>query len=85
MDSAVSTFITKYKELRNPTCRLNEKLDRIHEEIHAGWLFTLYDYLSGAEGRKCILKGWEKAGVAEIDNSDKPLPPVDPFEEIYRA
>ena len=35
--------------------------------------------------RKCILKGWEKSGVTEIANSDKPLPPVDPFEEIYRA
>ena len=35
--------------------------------------------------RKCILKGWEKARVTEIANSDKPLPPVDPFEEIYQA
>ena len=25
------------------------------------------------------------AGVKEIVNSDKPLPPVDPFEEIYQA
>ena len=53
--------------------------------IHAVWLVALYDYLTSAEGRKCILKGWEKAGVMEIANSDKPLPPVDPFEEIYRA
>ena len=48
----ISTFI---KSCGNP--RLNEKLDTIHEEIHAGWLFTLYDYLTGAERRKCILKG----------------------------
>ena len=48
-----------FKELWNP--RLNEKFDTIHEETHAGWLFALYDYLTGAEGRKCILKGWEKA------------------------
>ena len=53
--------------------------------LHAGWLAVLYDYLTGAEGRRCILKGWEKAGVKEIANSDKPLPPVDPFEEIYQA
>ena len=52
--------------------------------LHAGWLVALYDYLTGAEGR-CIFKGWEKAGVKEIVNSDKPLPPVDPFEEIYQA
>ena len=32
-----------------------------------------------------IFKGWEKAGVKEIVNNDKPLPPVDPFEEIYQA
>ena len=51
----------------------------------AGWLVALYDYLTGAEGRRCIFKGWEKAGVKEIVNSDKPLPPVDPFEEIYQA
>ena len=54
--------------------------------IHATWLVELYDYLTGAEGTKHILKGsWEKAGVKEIANSDKPLPPVDPFEVIYRA
>ena len=53
--------------------------------LHAGWLVALYDYLTGAEGRRCIFKGWEKAGVKEIVNSDKPLPPVDPFEEIYQA
>ena len=43
--------------------------------LHAGWLVALYDYLTGAEGRRCIFKGWEKAGVKEIVNSDKPLPP----------
>ena len=32
-----------------------------------------------------LSKGWEKAGVKEIANSDKPLPPVDPFEKIYQA
>jgi len=53
--------------------------------LHAGWLVALYDYLTGAEGRRCIFKGWEKAGVKEIVNSDKPLPPADPFEEIYQA
>ena len=53
--------------------------------LHAGWLVALYDYLTGAEGRRSIFKGWEKAGVKEIVNNDKPLPPVDPFEEIYQA
>ena len=53
--------------------------------IQAGWLVAIYDYLTGAEGRKCILKGWEKAGVKDSVNSDKPPPPVDPFEVIYRA
>ena len=38
--------------------------------------------LHQSPGRRCILKGWEKAGVKEIANSDKPPPPVDPFEEI---
>ena len=28
--------------------------------LHAGWLVALYDYLTGAEGRRCVLKGWEK-------------------------
>ena len=53
--------------------------------LHAGWLVALYDYLTGAEGRRCIFKGWEKEGVKEIVNNDKLLPPVDPFEEIYQA
>ena len=57
----------------------------VNKQIQPAWLVALYDYLTGAEGRKCILKGWEKAGVKDIANSDKPLPPVDPFEVIYRA
>ncbi|KAL9954832.1 hypothetical protein ACROYT_G042413 [Oculina patagonica] len=28
--------------------------------LHAGWLVALYDYLTGAEGRRCIFKGWER-------------------------
>ena len=52
--------------------------------IHAGWLVTLFDYMYlNAIGGCHILMGWEKAGVTEIAKSDKPLPPVDPFEEIY--
>ena len=65
----VSTYV--YKELWNP--RLNENLDTMHEEIHAGWLFASYDYLTGAEESKCILKGWEKAGVTEISLFTVPL------------
>ena len=53
--------------------------------LHAGWLVALYDYLTSVEGGRSIFKGWEKAGVKEIVNSDKPLPPVDPFEEICQA
>ena len=45
----------------------------MHEEIHAGWLFASYDYMTGAEGRKCIFKGWEKAGVTEISLFTVPL------------
>ena len=52
------------------------------EVLHTGWLVTLYNCLSGADGRRCILKGWEKAGVKEITSSNKPLPPVDPCQEI---
>ena len=52
------------------------------EPLHTGWLVTLYNYLTGDEGRRYILKRLEKAGVKEITNSNKPLPPVDPFEEI---
>ena len=33
------------------------------KSLHAGWLVALYDYLTGAEGMRCIFKGWEKAGV----------------------
>ena len=53
--------------------------------LKKSWLVALYDYLTGAEGRICLLKGWEKVGFKEIANSGKPLQPVDPFEEIYQA
>ena len=50
-----------------------KSLRQSHEEIHAGWLFASYDYLTGAEGRKCILKGWEKVVVTEIRLFTVPL------------
>ena len=69
-----------YKELWNPI--LNEKLDTIQEEIHAGWvLAALYDFLTGVEGRDLRKQESRKLTTTR----GKPLPPVDPFEEICRA
>ena len=75
-----------YKELWNP--RLNENLDTIHEENNPHDWYAVaairetFSRLTPVSRKEMYPQGMGEAGVKEIANSDKPLPPVDPFEEI---
>ena len=50
--------------------------------LHARWMVSLYNHLTNREGKGYVTKGWEKAGVAGVVNSETALHPEDPFEEI---
>ena len=32
--------------------------------LHATWLVSLYNHLTSSDGKRHLMKGWEKAGVA---------------------
>lgn len=50
--------------------------------LHASWMVSLYNHLTNSEGKRYVVKGWEKAGVAGVVKGESALPPEDPFEEI---
>ena len=50
--------------------------------IHATCIVSMYNHLASSEGRQSIAKGWKKAGVTEVVNGSKKLPPEDPFEDL---
>lgn len=55
----------------------------ILKPIHATWLVELYNFLTGAQGRVHVSKGWKKAGIKGVVTGKELLPPVDPFQDIY--
>ena len=50
--------------------------------IHATWIVSMYNHLSSSEGRQSTAKKWKKAGVPDVVNGSKKLPPEDPFEAL---
>lgn len=48
--------------------------------IHATWLVSMLNHHLSSEGRKSIAKGWKKAGISEVIDGSKELPPEDPFD-----
>jgi len=54
----------------------------ILKTIDATWLVSMFNHLSSSEGRKSIAKGWKKAGISEVIDGSKELPPDDPFEDL---
>ena len=51
--------------------------------LHARWLVNMYNFFTQPNGRKVILKGWKKAGVAGLLDNTTLLSPEDPFETIF--
>ena len=51
--------------------------------IHTTCLVEMYNFLTSAQGRAHVLKGWEKAGIKGVVTGREVLPPVDPYQDIY--
>ena len=51
--------------------------------LHAQWLVNMYNYLTGPNGKRVILKGWKKAGVSGLLDSATVILVENPFQEIY--
>ena len=86
-------FITCYSSIIQQQLESGKKLEDINIDmrltivkplhVHAQWLVNTYNFFTGPEGRKIILKGWKKAGVSGLLDSTTVLPPENPFETIY--
>ena len=53
--------------------------------LQATWLVSLYNHLTGSEGRRCLTTGCEKAQVAGVARGETSLTSEDPFKEIENA
>ena len=51
--------------------------------IHATWLMEMYSFITRAQGRVYVLKGWEKAGIKGVVTGKEVLLPADPYQDIY--
>ena len=51
--------------------------------LNAGWLIEFYNIMTSNRGKKVILSGWQKSGIADAINlSLSNFPPIDPFDDI---
>ena len=50
--------------------------------LHATWLVSLCNHLTGSVGKRRIAKGWSKAGISELVQGKTTLSPEDLFENI---
>ena len=46
--------------------------------LHASWMVSLYNHLTSSEGKRYVVKGWEKAGVTGVVKGESALPPENP-------
>jgi len=44
--------------------------------IHATWLVEVYNFLTSAQGRVHVSKGWKKARIKGVVTGNEVLPPV---------
>ena len=51
--------------------------------LQAQWLVNMYNFFTQPNGKKVILKGWKKAGIAGLLDNTTLLSPEDPFETIF--
>ena len=53
--------------------------------LHANWLVSLYNHLTSSDGKRHLMKGWEKAAVAGVARGETSLTSEDPFKDIDSA
>ena len=50
---------------------------------NAVWLTEFYNSMTSNPGKKFILSGWQKSGIADVINLGfSNFPPIDPFNDI---
>ena len=60
-----SVEVQKKMELGNSTDEVVLRLS-VLKPLHATWLVSLYNHLTGTEGKRHIAKGWNKVGISEL-------------------
>ena len=60
-----SVEVQKKMELGNSTDEIVLRLS-VLKPLHATWLVSLYNHLTGTEGKRHIAKGWNKVGISEL-------------------
>lgn len=84
-------FVTYYSCSAQEQLQKGRKLEDIEVDLkltvikplHAQWLVSMYDHLTGQRGKEVILKGWKRAGISGLFDSTTKLPPEDPFQSIF--
>ena len=84
-------FVTYYSRSVQEQLQSGRKLEEIEVDLrlsvmkplHAQWLVSMYDHLTGQRGKEVILKGWKGGGISGLFDSTTKLPPEDPFQSIF--
>ena len=50
--------------------------------LHAAWLVSFYNHLTGSVGKLHIAKEWSKAGISKLVRGKTTLSPENSFEDI---
>lgn len=78
-----SAEVQKQMESGNSTDEIEVDLRlSVLKPLHATWLVSLYNHLTGSVEKRHIAKGWSKAGISELVQGKATLSPEDPFENI---
>lgn len=87
---AKKEFATHYSSILKQQLESGKHLEDIEVDLrlsvikplHAQWLVNMYNFFTQPDGRKIVLKGWQKAGISGLLDGTTVLPPEDPFETI---
>ena len=76
-----SAEVQKQMELGKAETEVDLRLSVLNP-LHATWLVSLYNNLTGSVGKRHSAKGWSKAGISETVQEKTTLLLKDPFEKI---
>ena len=78
-----SAEVQKQMELGNSTDQIEVYLGpSVLKPLHAAWLVSFYNHLTGSVGKLHIAKEWSKAGISKLVRGKTTLSPENPFEDI---
>ena len=78
-----SAEVQKQMELGNTTDQIEVYLGpSVLKPLHAAWLVSFYNHLTGSVGKLHIAKEWSKAGISKLVQGKTTLSPENSFEDI---